>query len=79
MSTHITASELAPEDAWYKSSYSGGSGNSCVEVANVIAACGRIAVRDSKDPSGPALLFSPAGWSSFVGLVRSSKVGPDTT
>ncbi|MFD0443927.1 MULTISPECIES: DUF397 domain-containing protein [Streptomyces violaceusniger group] len=70
---------MAPEDAWYKSSYSGGSGNSCVEVAHVIAACGRIAVRDSKDPSGPALLFSPAGWSSFVGLVRSSKVGPDTT
>ncbi|MGW7753606.1 DUF397 domain-containing protein [Streptomyces violaceusniger] len=32
----------------------GGSGNSRVEVTHVIAACGRIAVRDSKGPSGPA-------------------------
>ncbi|MFJ9822377.1 DUF397 domain-containing protein [Streptomyces sp. NPDC101151] len=66
---------MAPEDAWYKSSYSGGSGNSCVEIADVIATRGVVGVRDSKDPSGPALQFSPVGWSSFVGLVRSGEVG----
>ncbi|MEV7971082.1 DUF397 domain-containing protein [Sphaerisporangium sp. NPDC088356] len=38
---------------WYKSSYSGGNGGSCVEVAGL--AGDRIAVRDSKNPSGPIL------------------------
>ncbi|MBL1098802.1 DUF397 domain-containing protein [Streptomyces coffeae] len=65
---------MAPEDAWYKSSYSGGSGNSCVEIADVTATRGVIGVRDSKKPDGPALQFSPDGWSSFIGLVRSGEV-----
>ncbi|WP_323377297.1 DUF397 domain-containing protein [Streptomyces smaragdinus] len=74
MNTHIPALELAPEDAWYKSSYSGGSGNSCVEIADLTAGRGVVGVRDSKDPSGPALQISPAGWASFVALVRSGEV-----
>lgn len=36
---------------WYTSSYSGGSGN-CIQVAS---APGRVLVRDSKNPDGPAL------------------------
>lgn len=48
--------------AWYKSSRSSGNGN-CVEVAVIDDA---IAVRDSKDRSGPVLVFTPAEWDAFV-------------
>ncbi|MEU0518803.1 DUF397 domain-containing protein [Streptosporangium sp. NPDC006007] len=51
-----------------KSSLSGG-GNDCVEVATNLP--GLIAVRDSKDPSGPALTFSPAVWSDFLTGIRN--------
>ncbi|GIH78367.1 DUF397 domain-containing protein [Planobispora longispora] len=47
---------------WRKSSLSG-SGNNCVEVADLP---GLVAIRDSKDPHGPALLFSPAEWRAFT-------------
>jgi hypothetical protein len=43
---------------WRKSSFSGGSGGNCVEVATNLP--GVIAVRDSKDPDGPALALTPA-------------------
>jgi hypothetical protein len=49
--------------AWRKSSYSTDNGGECVEVAE--APC-FIAVRDSKDPEGPALTFSPDAFASFV-------------
>lgn len=48
--------------AWFKSTRSSGNGN-CVEVAILDRA---VAVRDTKDRSGPVLLFTPAGWSTFV-------------
>jgi hypothetical protein len=40
---------------WRKSSRSGGNGGQCVEVALLD---GAIAVRDSKNPAGPALVFA---------------------
>ena len=40
---------------WRKSSYSNGSGGACVEVARNLP--GIVAVRDSKDRQGPALVF----------------------
>ena len=49
---------------WRKSSYSGGNGGGCVEVASNLP--GLVAVRDSKDPEGPALAISPADWDAFV-------------
>ncbi|MBB2909030.1 hypothetical protein FHS43_000276 [Streptosporangium becharense] len=52
---------------WRKSSRSG-SGNNCVEVAGNLP--GVVAVRDSKDPGGPRLIFSPDVWSAFVGGVK---------
>jgi hypothetical protein len=51
---------------WRTSRRSGGNGN-CVEVAFLDAA---VAVRDSKDPSGPVLVFTPGEWAAFVGGVR---------
>jgi hypothetical protein len=48
---------------WKKSSYSGAHGD-CVEVRS--PGSGAIAVRDSKDPQGPSLTFTPQAWTSFV-------------
>jgi hypothetical protein len=55
--------------SWRKSSYSGGNGGNCIEVAGLP---GTIAVRDSKDPDGPALLFTPADWAAFAARVKAS-------
>jgi hypothetical protein len=53
---------------WRKSSYSGSENQNCVEVAS---ADGCIATRDSKNPTGPALLFTQDAWTSFVRDVAS--------
>lgn len=60
---------------WFKSSYSGNGGN-CVEVAaNLVASCGIVPVRDSKDPSGPALSFGADAWAAFVDAVGAGEFG----
>ena len=48
---------------WQKSSRSGPNCDNCVEVAFVD---GAIAVRDSKRPDGPILLFTQEEWDAFV-------------
>ena len=48
---------------WFKSSKSGPNCDNCVEVAFVD---GAIAVRDSKRPDGPILLFTQEEWDAFV-------------
>ena len=48
---------------WRKASASTANGN-CVEVAPLPD--GGVAVRDSKDPAGPSLRFTPAEWSAFA-------------
>ena len=48
---------------WFKSSYSQGT-SECVEVAWL--SDGGVGVRDSKNPTGPALVFAPAEWDSFM-------------
>ena len=58
---------------WRKSSYSGGSGGNCVEVAASLP--GVVVVRDSKDPGGARLLFTHAEWRAFTAGVRSGEFG----
>jgi Domain of unknown function (DUF397) len=53
---------------WRKSSHSSANGGNCVEVA--AGGPGVVAVRDSKDPDGPALIFSPADWSAFIASLK---------
>jgi hypothetical protein len=54
---------------WSKSSYSSANG-ACVEVAKNLR--GIVAIRDSKDPDGPKLRISSAGWQTFLSRLRSS-------
>ncbi|MEU3170165.1 DUF397 domain-containing protein [Streptosporangium sp. NPDC006930] len=55
---------------WRKSSCSG-SGDNCVEVAPLPG--GGQAVRDSKNPDGPVLRFTPEQWNTFIGGVRDGE------
>jgi hypothetical protein len=54
---HITA-------PWIKSSYSGPTGGNCVEVA--FLAGGEVAVRSSRRPQGPVLIFTSTEWDAFL-------------
>ncbi|GAB3932363.1 DUF397 domain-containing protein [Micromonospora vulcania] len=54
---------------WRKSTRSGSGGGDCVEVADNLPNI--VGVRDSKNPDGPALVFSPPAWRSFVAQVAS--------
>jgi hypothetical protein len=57
---------------WRKSSYSNPCG-SCVEMAWL--ADGRIAVRNSRYPSGPVLTYSRAGMAAFIHGVQAGEFG----
>lgn len=56
---------------WRKSARSNGGGGNCVEVAELPD--GGRAVRDSKNPDGPALFFTPGEWSAFTGGVKDGE------
>lgn len=58
---------------WRKSSYSGNGGGNCVEVAT---AGGIVAVRDSKNPDGPSLAFSPDDWRAFAAQAKAGQHDP---
>lgn len=58
------------EERWFKSSYSGGS-QDCVEIAHLDG--GMVGVRDSKNPTGPALVFAPGEWDAFTAKVISGE------
>jgi hypothetical protein len=56
---------------WRKSSHSGPNGGQCVEVASNLPNVA--AVRDSKNPDGPKLLFSSTEWKAFVSSIKAGE------
>ncbi|HTP17338.1 MAG TPA: DUF397 domain-containing protein [Streptosporangiaceae bacterium] len=58
---------------WVKSSRSGPTGGNCVEVA--FLADGRTAIRNSRHPDGPTLLFTRGEWDAFIGGARAGEFG----
>ncbi|MEU2064024.1 DUF397 domain-containing protein [Streptomyces sp. NPDC013455] len=64
---NVTASTDLHDVRWLRSSYSTGA-NNCVEAARPRSGpgAGALAVRDSKNPAGPALLFSAESWTGFI-------------
>ncbi|MFJ8540546.1 DUF397 domain-containing protein [Streptomyces sp. NPDC093586] len=65
---------MTDRDIWKKSSYSGGGeGNACVEVAR---RHGRIAVRDSKNPSRGTLSLPAPAFTAFVGALKEHQGRP---
>lgn len=57
---------------WRKSSRSSGNGGQCVEVARNLP--GIVAIRDSKNPDGPALVVSPEAFGQFTAALRSGEL-----
>jgi hypothetical protein len=58
---------LTDSPAWRKSSYSGGSGGDCVEVAS---AATTVMVRDTKHRDGGTLAFVPSAWEAFTASLK---------
>ena len=54
---------------WIQSPYSGPDGGDCVEIAKLRN--GQVGVRDSKNPDGPALVFTPTEWNAFTRWLRT--------
>jgi hypothetical protein len=61
-----------PGKGWVRSSYSGYNGN-CVDVLALRDRC-MVAVRHSKRPSGPVLVYSSEEWHRFLLRVRSGEL-----
>ncbi|MFJ6943495.1 DUF397 domain-containing protein [Streptomyces wuyuanensis] len=57
------------ELAWFKSSYSGSEGDSCVEIAVAEQA---VHVRDSKDLARAPFAVGREGWAPFVRFVSGA-------
>lgn len=67
------ALDVAPRDAWFKSSYSGDNGaGGCVSIAALVH---HVGVRDSKQHNGPALVVPTTSWSSFIHGIRADRIG----
>jgi hypothetical protein len=65
----VQPADLA-DATWRKATRSNTQGNQCVEVAQLKHG---IAVRDSKDPEGPKLMFTPGEWDAFVHGVKGGE------
>lgn len=66
-STHSESGNCAEIAAWRTSTHS--NGTNCAEVSQDGAVVG---VRDSQDPGGPVLTFSPAAWTGFLARLRDA-------
>ncbi|MFF7212571.1 DUF397 domain-containing protein [Streptomyces sp. NPDC008238] len=72
---YVTSSASLFGVNWRRSSYSTAA-NNCVETALIGDGplSGQLAVRDSKDVRGPALLFPPATWAEFLAAVAAGNL-----
>ncbi|WP_280244402.1 DUF397 domain-containing protein [Nocardia abscessus] len=61
------------EAKWFKSRHSGAD-KACVEVAFLEG--GHVGVRDSKNPTGPALMFTPDTWNAFTADIADGEFRP---
>ena len=59
------ALDLAPEEAWFKSSYSN-NGNNCIIVAPLAKQSAGVGVADSKHDNSPAFVVSRDAWKAFI-------------
>ncbi|MGV9635231.1 DUF397 domain-containing protein [Nocardia rhamnosiphila] len=57
---------------WFKRSRSGGN-RDCVEATQLTH--DRVGVRDSKNPTGPALVFTPIEWDAFLKAAKTGTFG----
>lgn len=72
MATKTWVDSIEPSRvAWHVSTRSGNGGGNCVEAGPVLDGSRRVAVRDSKDRSGPILVYSAASWTGFLTGLRS--------
>ncbi|MGK5547211.1 DUF397 domain-containing protein [Streptomyces sp. URMC 127] len=62
-------------DDWRKSSHSDDSGGHCIEVARRPDRA-PVHIRDSKNPTGPALTVEPPAWSAFLGYATGRPPTP---
>lgn len=78
MTTHtrtLTGPDLDGVATWFKSSYSSGSGNNCVEVADLThTAHHAVALRDSKNPDSPVVLTGPECFAALIEGVRDGSL-----
>jgi hypothetical protein len=58
---------------WIRSSRSGPTGGNCLEIA--FLADGQIAMRNSRHPQGPALIFTRSEWDAFLGGAKDGEFG----
>jgi hypothetical protein len=70
ISNGVRASSLTGT-RWRKSARSGPTGGNCVEVAFLDG--GEIAMRNSRHPDGPALIFTRGEWDAFIGGARDGE------
>ncbi|MEU9980178.1 DUF397 domain-containing protein [Streptomyces sp. NPDC050856] len=70
MSEH-TIADASTLSGWRKSSHSGNESGSCVEVLDGYLS--GVPVRDSKNPHGPAIVFTATSWSSFVSTFKTGR------
>lgn len=70
----VSSSVTLPATRWRRSSHSTAA-NNCVETAQLPA--GLMAVRDSKDKLGPALVFAAPAWADFLTALLDDGLGPN--
>ncbi|MEV5596922.1 DUF397 domain-containing protein [Streptomyces sp. NPDC052496] len=70
MTRHITTPPQSP--SWAKSSHSSPDGGNCLEWSpSTTETPGTIPVRDSKNPRGPVLTFTPSAFAEFIAGVKA--------